>query len=245
MIYLFCGIIIGSVMGLTGAGGALVAIPLFIQFLGMDLKEASVYSLLAVVVASILNYVSQSKATQYRTGFLIVVASALGSFVTAPFKENLPTVYVAIILASVSLYALYSVWKPVRNSSQDHATPKNNLYLSLSVGLALGALTTFTGLGGGVLMLPLFLTFFHYSQSQAVATSLFAVGLSSLASLMVQVSRGTRFEVGIDLFFLVLGILISVLILKQFLKGLSEQVVSRTRQVIFTIVVILALVKIF
>lgn len=245
MIYLFCGIIIGSVMGLTGAGGALVAIPLFIQFLDMDLKEASVYSLLAVVVASILNYVSQRKATQYRTGFFIVTASALGSFLMAPFKENLPTIFIAIILSSVSLYALYSVWKPVRKSSEDHATVKNNLYLSLTVGLILGALTTFTGLGGGVLMLPLFLTFFYYSQSQAVATSLFAVGLSSLASLLVQVSRGTRFEVRMDLFFLVLGILVSVFILKQLLRGLSEQTVARTRQIIFTIVVILAMVKIF
>jgi uncharacterized membrane protein YfcA len=94
-------------------------------------------------------------------------------------------------------------------------------------------------------MLPLFLTFFHYTQSQAVATSLFAVGLSSLASLIVQVSHGTRFEVGIELLFLVLGIIVSVFILKQLLRGLSEQVVMRTRQIIFTMVVILALVKIF
>jgi uncharacterized membrane protein YfcA len=62
--------IIGIVMGLTGAGGALIAIPLFIQFMGMNLKEASIYSLIAVVVASLLNFVEQRKATQYRTGFV-------------------------------------------------------------------------------------------------------------------------------------------------------------------------------
>ena len=45
------GVIIGVVMGLTGAGGALVAIPLFMQFQGMSLKEASVFSLIAVVIA--------------------------------------------------------------------------------------------------------------------------------------------------------------------------------------------------
>jgi len=44
MIYAFCGLIIGIVMGLTGAGGALVAIPLFMQFLALTLKDASVYS---------------------------------------------------------------------------------------------------------------------------------------------------------------------------------------------------------
>jgi uncharacterized membrane protein YfcA len=245
MIYLFCGVIIGVVMGLTGAGGALVAIPLFMQFLGMSLKEASVYSLLAVVVASMMNYLAQRKATQYKTAFIVIVFSALGSYLTAPYKENLPTMVVAILLALVSLYALYSVWLPPKKSSTGPIIPRENFALSLTIGLLLGALTTFTGLGGGVLMLPLFLALYRYSQSQAVATSLFAVGLSSLASLIVQVARGTRFELEINLIFLMVGILFSVLILNQFVKRLPNVVVTRTRQIVFTLVVIIALLKIF
>lgn len=46
------GSIIGIVMGLTGAGGALVAIPLFMTVLRMELKSAAVYSLVTVVIAS-------------------------------------------------------------------------------------------------------------------------------------------------------------------------------------------------
>ena len=245
MIYLFSGMIIGIVMGLTGAGGALIAIPLFIQFMGMDLKEASVYSLIAVVVASLLNFVAQRKATQYRTGLVIVAVSAVASFLTAPYKEILPALFVAILLAIVSVYALYSVWVPLKVTSEVRSSPETNVVLSVVVGLVLGALTTFTGLGGGVLMLPIFLAFFHYSQPQSVATSLFAVGLSSLASLLIQINRGIQFDAKIDLPFLVVGILISVFILKQFVKLMSEKAVSRTRQVVFTLVVILALLKIF
>jgi uncharacterized membrane protein YfcA len=245
MIFLFCGIIIGTVMGLTGAGGALVAIPLFIQFLGMGLKEASVYSLFAVVVASLMNFVAQRKATQYRTGLVIVAVSAIGSYITAPFKENLHTLYVAIILSLVSLYALYSVWMPGKVTSEGSDVPQRNLALSVVVGFLLGALTTFTGLGGGVLMLPLFLALFRLSQPQAVATSLFAVGLSSLASLLVQIFRGTHFEAKIDLVFLLIGILFSVFILKVFVGRLPQRLVVRTRQIVFTLVVILALAKIF
>ena len=232
-------------MGLTGAGGALVAIPLFMQLLGMGLKEASVHSLFAVVIASLINFFAQRKSTQYRTAIIMVSLSALGSYLTAPYKENLPTTAVAILLTMVSLYALYNVWAPLKITESAVAVARDNSPLSMLIGLLLGALTTFTGLGGGVLMLPLFLTLYRYSQTQAVATSLFAVGLSSLASLAVQIVRGSHFETKIELVYLLGGILFSVYILKQFVKHLSAEAVTRSRQLLFTGVVVLALLKIF
>ena len=56
MNYLAIGSVIGLVMGLTGSGGALVAIPLFMYVLELGLKEASVLSLVAVRLASSFNY---------------------------------------------------------------------------------------------------------------------------------------------------------------------------------------------
>lgn len=245
MIYLFCGVVIGVVMGLTGAGGALVAIPLFMHFLHMSLKEASVYSLVAVVIASLLNYLTQRHSTQYRTAFVIITGSAVGSYLTAPFKEALPSVSVAILLALVSSYALYSVWRPVTLKTEETNKIRESFGLSLGLGVLLGALTTFTGLGGGVLMLPLFLALYRYSQSQAVATGLLAVGLSSLVSLLLQAMRGSNFEVKVELLFLVAGILGSVYLLRQFAEHLPEQVLHRVRQFVFTGVVILAMLKLF
>jgi uncharacterized membrane protein YfcA len=232
-------------MGLTGAGGALIAIPLFIQFLGMSLKEASVYSLVAVVLASLMNYISQRKSTQYRTAILVVAASTVASYLTAPFKEKLPVLFVAITLALVSLYALYGVWVPTKNSNDSDFSPRDNKIITIIIGLMLGVLTTFTGLGGGVLMLPLFLNLFKYSHSQAISTSLLAVGLSSISSLAIQVLNGTRFDINLDLAFLLIGVLSSVFLLKQFIKILPQPIIQRTRQVVFTLVVILALLKIF
>lgn len=245
MIYLFCGIIIGVVMGLTGAGGSLVAIPLFMHFLHMGLKEASAYSLIAVVIASLMNFLALRKATQYKTAFVIIAASTVGSSLTAPFKEALPSLTVAILLALVSLYALYGIWVPVKVGTNKPKQPLDSTPLSIVLGLLLGALTTFTGLGGGVVMLPLFLGLYHYSRSEALATSLLAVGLSSLASLLVQMIRGTHVEIKFELVFLLLGILASVYLLKQFAKHLPVPAMTRVRQLVFTGVVILALGKIF
>ena len=244
MIYLFCGTIIGIVLGLTGAGGALIAIPLFMQFLEMTLKEASVYSLLAVLVASLFNYIDQRKATQYRTGFIIIIASAFSSYITAPFKESLPTLYIGILLSVVSLYALYGVWKPVKSNTEGKDS-HNPISLSIIVGFILGALTTFTGLGGGVLMLPLFLSFFRYSVAQAVATSLFAVGLSSLTSFLIQIFQGTNLELKFDFIYLLFGISLSVFMLKKLTQVFQPPTLAIVRKLVFTFVVILALLKIF
>lgn len=243
MLYLVCGVIIGLVMGLTGAGGALIAIPLFMQLLGMNLKEASVYSLVSVVIASLINFIPHRKLAQYNTASLIIFASAFGSYISAPYKEMLPTIYITLVLSFISLYALYTVWYPVKVSTETYTN--KSIGITIIIGLGLGFLTTFTGLGGGVMMLPIFLGLFRYTYPQGLATSLFAVGLSSLISLIIQFSFGVKLGAKGDLLFLVLGILVSVFVLKIFLARMTPVIVSRSRQLIFTIVVILAFIKIF
>ena len=245
MIELFCGILIGSVMGLTGAGGALVAIPLFMQFMGQSLKEASLYSLVAVVLASLINFLAQRSFTQFKTGLLIVIFSAIGSYLTTPFKEAISSFWIAFILSIVSLYALYSVWFPVKIKTGDKDKSVESFWLSSLVGFTLGALTTFTGLGGGVLMLPILLGLYRFKQPNAVATSLFAVALSSLSSLIIQIQQGADFELGKDFVYLLIGILSSVALLKIISKHLKLDILIKLRQIVFSLVVLLALAKIF
>lgn len=244
MIELLCGVLIGIVMGLTGAGGALVAIPLFMQFMGQSLKEASLYSLVAVVLASLINFFAQKSFTQFKTGLLIVIFSAVGSYLTTPFKAAFAPFWIAVILSLVSLYALYSVWFPVKIKVENNNQSLESFWLSSIVGLVLGALTTFTGLGGGVLMLPIFLGLYHFKQPNAVSTSLFAVGLSSLSSLIIQVRQGADFKLDVGFFYLLIGILSSVFLLKTISKNLRVDTLIKLRQIVFSVVVLLALTKV-
>jgi len=244
MIHLIIGLIIGAVMGLTGAGGALVAIPLFMQLLGQSLKEASLYSLVAVVLASLINYVTKRSYTQYRIGILLVIASAFGSFFTAPFKQMLPSFWIAFILSLVSIYALFNIWYPLDLKETSEKDSHQKIWSSLFVGLGLGALTTFTGLGGGVLMFPILLGVYKLNRTQALATSLFAVGLSSLSSLIIQVKKGASLSIDSNFFYLVVGIIVAAFLLKKYSTLLKEHTFLKVQQVLFTGVVVLALVKI-
>ena len=244
MIYAFCGLIIGIVMGLTGAGGALVAIPLFIQFLAMTLKDASVYSLLAVVIASLFNFFAQKHFTNYKVALSIVIYSAIGSFISAPIKKFVPDIIIAALLTFVSLYALYSVWFSIPRIKNFDEEAKQPIILTLFIGLALGFLTTITGLGGGVLMMPIFLKFYDFDQPRAVATSLLAVSLSSLISLLIQIKDGFTFPLDKNLLFLLMGIILSAFIIKKLTTLLTSKMINKIRKIIFSLVVILAISKI-
>lgn len=245
MIYLFCGVIIGIVMGLTGAGGALIAIPLFMQFLGMDLKLASVYSLVAVILASVSNFISQRHFTQLKISLLVFTFSTLGSLITAPYKKDLPEILISILLVLVSVYALYGVWFKTQSNSTPHLlSTKKIISISIPVGILLGILTTLTGLGGGVLMMPIFMNIYYLEQKQAVASSLLAVCFSSLFSLLVQVYKGANVVIGIEVIYLMVGIIISVWLIKLLASKLTQKQMEMIRKYVFTFVVIFALGKI-
>lgn len=231
-------------MGLTGAGGALVSLPLFMTFLGMDLKVASVFSLIAVVVAAVANFFSQKGIVHYRLNFIIVMSSGVGSLLTAPFKAQLPEAVMAFLLVSVSLYALVNVWRSQSEVKPDLVV-ETSVFKSIPLGLLLGALTTFTGLGGGVMLVPVFLRVFKLNQDDAIINSLFAVGLSSVLSFLIQLRSMQNLEIDKNLLFLSAGILVAATLVKLIIKSLNQDKVILTRRLVFTGVVIYSTVRIF
>jgi uncharacterized membrane protein YfcA len=244
MLEIFIGITIGFVMGLTGAGGALVAIPLFIHFLEMSLKEASLYSLMAVVFASLLNFYYQRKNVVIKIAFALIFSSAIGSFISHPYKKLIPDIGVKNILTFIAIYSLYTIWNPKKIKYEN-----NEIYFSWGVsfiiGMILGVLTTFTGLGGGVLLLPVLLGVYSLREERAVATSLLVIGLSSLASFSIQMFQTESLKVESNFLLIAFGILVTSYALKIVLKRIPSNITSYSRKVVFTSVVILAVAKFF
>lgn len=238
------GVIVGFVMGLTGAGGALVAIPLFMEFLDMTLKEASLYSLVAVVMASLSNFYYQRKFANISLAAILITASGMGSYFSGPYKHLLPDLGIALTLASIAFYSLYSVWVP-KNTLPTTIKIKINVFKTIIIGILLGILTTFTGLGGGVLILPILMGMYHLEQKQAVATSLVVVGLSSLISFIIQSSKGINLKMDSQFLGLIIGIFITSYLLKIIINKLPHKASDLMRKIVFTIVVGLSLAKIF
>ncbi len=243
---LWIGIIIGFVMGLTGSGGALISIPLLIHFLGMSLKEATVYSLLVVSVAAILNLISKSKNVDWKLAFWIVPFSVLGSYVVVSFKTNVSDFMIFILLTSISTFGIISVWWPYENQKIDinHKENISSIFAAL-LGFVLGVLTTLTGLGGGVLLVPALISLFRFSHEKAIATSLFPIFITSFFSFLFQWQIGTGFEKLQEFLLLGLGLFLVVILFPFVEKSFSKSKFQMLRKIIFTLIVIFSLIKIY
>jgi uncharacterized membrane protein YfcA len=245
MLHFILGAIIGSVMGLTGAGGALISIPLFMHFLQMDLKDASVYSLSAVIFASGINYLMQFKNAKIKETLVIVLVSGFGSYIVSPWKSQLSNWIIIVLLLGISLFALINVWSKKTPEKKSIQSSTSTYYYGVLIisGLVLGILTTFTGLGGGVLMVPVMLRFLHFSQKQAIASSLLAVAISSTFSLLVQIYHGFHFSMDIHTALLFLGMFVMALLLKFLLKHVSSHRMLLIQRIVFSLVVFISWIK--
>lgn len=184
---------VGIVLGLTGAGGAVLAVPLFIHLAGSSLKMATVQSLFAVLVSSLINWVAQRKQSDVLTAVLLSSFSLIGAFGALPLKAMAPQWVIQIFFISLCLLSVWSVWKKRKaspaSSPQIPTEPKtiqNRIAAASGSGIFLGAATTLTGLGGGVILVPWLSGPMKLPMNRAVATSLLAIALTSTGSLVAQ-----------------------------------------------------------
>jgi|GEM_PF-1022470 len=250
---LVIGIIVGVILGLTGSGGALIALPLFMQLLQVPLKTATLWSLAVVVLASLLNLFGKVNKISWQHTAWLFLASTVGSLSSIPLKAKIPEWAIAILLSVVSLWGVWTMWtQKATNSSEQPGTiisEKNSARFYLLIllsGLTLGVLTTLTGLGGGVLLMPVLLGIFKLQQDESLATSLFTIALSSAFSLASQYFRGAGdFLSFYQLTLLIIGIVLSLQLLNFLNKKIKAKTLAKFRKTVFTLVVTISLLKFF
>src|SRR5690606_28602907 len=110
-------LIVGIVVGLTGAGGALISIPLFLLLLGATLKEATVLSLVAVIIGTSINLTGQLKRVDSKIAIPLSLAGIVANYGTSFLKPLTPDLVVAGLLILIAVYSLWSVWS-IKEDSQ-------------------------------------------------------------------------------------------------------------------------------
>jgi uncharacterized membrane protein YfcA len=79
------GILLGAALGMFGGGGGILAVPLLVGLLGMDIDEAATTSLVIVLFGAVAGLVSHHRAGRvlWRSGLVFGAASILGAAVGA------------------------------------------------------------------------------------------------------------------------------------------------------------------
>lgn len=227
------GIIVGLVLGLTGAGGSILSVPLLMAGLGWPITQAATVSLLAVSMAASLGTVLawQHSYVRYRAAMLM----ALAGVITAPagiyLADGLPpatlTAVFALVLALVAIRmflqaigsgqdarivraAVAGEGEPARGSLCRVSPTTGRLIWGWPVFATLGLIGSMTGflsgllgVGGGFLIVPALRATTQLSMHSSVATSLMAIALTSLGTVASGLVQGRSLPLVVALPFVV------------------------------------------
>jgi len=245
------GAVTGLLLGLTGAGGAILSVPLFIHLNGASLSEATLQSLLPVFAGAALGWLAQRSASQTRLALSLAAASAVGSYLSTPLKPITPDWVIRGLFVALCSLSLASLWRPKKGSPQSPSQPVHTetlappLLPTTLAGVTLGGLVTLTGLGGGVLLIPLLSGPFQLSLPAATATSLLTVSLSALSSLILQ---GMRHPLPLDAsqaLALFLGSMVSALVTRELIRRVPETKMNAIRKTLVSVVIVGSLAALF
>lgn len=267
MIAVLLGLGVGLVLGLTGAGGSIFAVPLLIFGLGWNMTQATPVALLAVCGAALVGAVSAWRAGQVcvRAALLVGVCgsltSPLGIILAARTPHTLLVLAFALVMVIVAVRMILQARKhPAETrivratggageppgaavcridvaSEKLHFTSPCALVLALS-GAATGVLSGALGVGAGFVIVPTLHAATELSIGSSIATSLMAIAIISAGALAGFVVRGHGFPLAVAAPF-VAGALAGMLIG----RWIAPRVAGPRLQQIFAAVMIIAAVS--
>ena len=179
---LIAGGFIGTVLGFVGAGGAMLSVPILINFFDFTPQQATTAALAVVFLAALSGAIPKMKSREllYRDAFIIWSIGLITNLGFSYIAADLPDEFITVGFSLVLFFASYSMF---RNPLAD-IHKRIPLSLLVVISLLVGAITGLFGIGGGFLVIPALVLFFGTPQNVAAGTSLLVIGLNSLTALL-------------------------------------------------------------
>jgi uncharacterized protein len=177
--------LIGLCLGLLGSGGSIVTLPVLVYIARVPAHAAVGMSLVIVgatsAAGSLINL--RRGAFDVRAGAFFAATGIVGAFFGARFTHMVSGRVLLLcfggLMAIVGLRMLLG--------SQDAPPGRQCRPLRcLAVGVSVGILTGFLGVGGGFVILPALVLFAGLEMKTAIGTSLAVIAVNSLAGLLGQ-----------------------------------------------------------
>ena len=100
-IYIYIGIFKGGILGITGAGGGIIALPALVSFAGLTIHQAVPIALIAVASGASIAAIEGIKKgiVRYKAALLMVLAGIPFSFIGIKISKILPQNLLFILFA--------------------------------------------------------------------------------------------------------------------------------------------------
>jgi uncharacterized membrane protein YfcA len=211
------GVLVGLILGLTGAGGAIIAVPLLIFALNWDVARSAPVALVAVGASAALGAVIglRQKIVRYRAAVVMAAAGALITPLGLWIAHRVPAAPLSLVFAAVLIYVAHRMFVqtplPMREVSVDGCwltqaqirapcridsatgqfawTAPCARALGAS-GLITGFLSGLLGVGGGFVIVPALRRATDLPMNSVVATSLMVIALVSTFAVIAAAAAG-------------------------------------------------------
>lgn len=209
---LLVGMTIGAILGLIGAGGAVIAVPAFIYLFGFSALQATTASLAVVTVSAASGAVTRIRLQQVRIRHALLFwgFGIIGTFMGSRLATVIPASMILIGFAIVMLGAAYAMWRKSSQKSGPAVTQPTRWLLPV-VATAIGLLTGLFGVGGGFLIVPALVLVFGFPFAIATGTSLVVIALNSVTALIFKYDSWQQIPWHIPLLVIAGGVIGSVL----------------------------------
>jgi uncharacterized protein len=196
LVVVVLGVLIGAIMGLTGAGGGILAVPVLVAGMHWTMQQAAPVALIAVASGAAVGAMDGFRhgLVRYKAAILMAICGVPVTRIGQSWAHLLPQFILLACFAALMLIVslrFYQQSKLIDIPNEEDSlrlafvhdqtgkfvwTPVAALILA-TIGALTGLMTGLLGVGGGFLIVPLMRRFTHLALHGIVATSLFVITL--------------------------------------------------------------------
>ena len=182
------GALVGFVLGLIGGGGSILATPLLLYVVGIAQPHVAIGTgALAVSVNAYANLIAHARRRNvcWRCAAVFALVGTLGAVAGSSLGKSLDGTLLLFLFGWVMIAVGIAMLRTrrERDATGPVTTTENCVRAALAALLAGGA-SGFFGIGGGFLIVPALMLATGMTMSNAVGSSLLAVGTFGLATAL-------------------------------------------------------------
>ncbi len=212
LVTLLMGVLSGSLGAMLGIGGGVFLVPFLVLVVGLPFHHAAAVSLAAVIATStaVSAVTAGRQLINLRLGMVLEVATAFGGVAGGLTAHMLAPHVLQMIFGVVALGVAVAVFGSTDAAAlppdaeagrlggrfTDERTGQTMTYavrrlpLSLIASFLAGNLSTLLGVGGGIVKVPVLVTWSGVPMRVAAATSAFMIGVTATSGAVIYYGHG-------------------------------------------------------